>query len=37
MHGNDLLEQWCKEIYKGIEQVRVYKHLETIRNLHDFY
>jgi len=26
MHGNDLLEQWCKEIYKGIEQVRVYKH-----------
>lgn len=26
MHGNDLLEQWCKEIYKGIKQVRVYKH-----------
>lgn len=23
-HGNDLLEQWCKHIYKEIEYVRVY-------------
>lgn len=26
MYGNDLLEQWCKEIYKYSEKLRVYKY-----------
>lgn len=26
MHGNDLLEQWCKEIFKSTENIRVYKY-----------
>lgn len=26
MYGNDLLEQWCKEIYKSTENIRVYKY-----------
>lgn len=26
MHGNDLLEQWCREIYKNTESLRVYKY-----------
>ena len=36
MHGNDLLEQWCEEIYKGIKQVRVYKYFSNYKEFAHF-
>lgn len=36
MHGNDLLKQWCEEIYKNTENIRVYKYFADNKELPRF-